>query len=395
MAKASLLLEEGRGVLRLKPAWVPRALFRPGRRLKLHPEDYYALGLERGGIDERWLASAVRADNGPGTPSDEGLSYAVSADGRESALLAEAVEELGGELVGEAVWRQYGGLPIFSKYFDNMGPLPHHLHQDDAHAAQVGLKGKPEMYFYPAQMNCHGGEFPFTFFGVNPGVSRETIRRCLADFPKGDNRILDYARAYKLRLDTGFDVPTGVLHAPGSLCTYEPQFASDVFVMVQSVLMNGQALPERVLWNNSPPERVGDVDYVMELIDWEINTAPDFYEKRFMSPICIRDDAACTEEWICYKNPTVGAKRFTVKPGQKAFLRDTEAYGFILVQGHGRCGVWELETPTLIRYGALTNDEFFVSAKAAGEGLWFENTSPSEDLVLLRHFAIQGGVPKL
>jgi len=47
-------LEEGEGILRLAPCWVPRSFLMPGRRLKLHPDDYYALGAHRGGIDERW-----------------------------------------------------------------------------------------------------------------------------------------------------------------------------------------------------------------------------------------------------------------------------------------------------------------------------------------------------
>ena len=62
-ALAQELLQEGNGVLRLAPAWVPRSFCRPGRRLKLHPDDYYALGLERGGIDERWFASTTHADS--------------------------------------------------------------------------------------------------------------------------------------------------------------------------------------------------------------------------------------------------------------------------------------------------------------------------------------------
>lgn len=60
---AQELLQEGNSVLRLAPAWVPRSFCRPGRRLKLHPDDYYALGLERGGIDERWFASAQYCQN--------------------------------------------------------------------------------------------------------------------------------------------------------------------------------------------------------------------------------------------------------------------------------------------------------------------------------------------
>ena len=39
-------LEKGQGILRLIPAWVPRSFCRPGRRIKLHPDDYYKLGLE-------------------------------------------------------------------------------------------------------------------------------------------------------------------------------------------------------------------------------------------------------------------------------------------------------------------------------------------------------------
>lgn len=92
MKIAEKLMKEGGGVLRLKPTWVPRSFCRPGKRIKLHPDDYYILGVERGGIDERWFSSTTWAENGPDTPEDEGLSYVVSADGAESVLLRQAVE---------------------------------------------------------------------------------------------------------------------------------------------------------------------------------------------------------------------------------------------------------------------------------------------------------------
>src|SRR3954469_22564236 len=69
-------LDAGRGVLRLAPNWVPRSFLMPGRRLKLHPDDLYAYGAYRGGIDERWFASTTPAANDNRTP-DEGLSYVV------------------------------------------------------------------------------------------------------------------------------------------------------------------------------------------------------------------------------------------------------------------------------------------------------------------------------
>ena len=74
---AERALDQGKGILRLTPTWVPRVFCIPGRRIKLHPDDYYALGTNRGGIDERWFSSTTPADNGPLTSKNEGLSHVV------------------------------------------------------------------------------------------------------------------------------------------------------------------------------------------------------------------------------------------------------------------------------------------------------------------------------
>lgn len=387
MSLAQNLLEQGNGILRLAPTWVPRAFCRPGRRIRLHPDDYYKKGLEKGGIDERWFASTTWAENGPGTPEDEGLSYVVSADGSERMLLRDAVAELQGALIGESLWEKYHRWPMFSKFFDNAGPLPHHIHHRDQHARRVGADGKPEMYFFPAQYNNYGAEFPYTFFGFRPETTKEEVLASLKAFPEGDNRITELSQAYKITLDTGWDVPPGVLHAPASLCTYEPQFASDVYAMYQSVLPNGQCVGEDLLWKNTPDEERGNYHYLMDVIDWEANVDPAFSEHHFMKPQLIFQTEAACEEWICYLCPTVGAKRLTIAPGQTAVIRDEAAYGFICVQGYGRIDEWPLETPTLIRYGQLTNDEYFVSEAAAQRGVTIRNVSAAEPLVLLKHFA--------
>lgn len=56
-------LEDGNGIVRLAPTWVPRSFLSAGKRIKLALQDIYALGAERGGINERWLASTTKADN--------------------------------------------------------------------------------------------------------------------------------------------------------------------------------------------------------------------------------------------------------------------------------------------------------------------------------------------
>lgn len=387
MSVAKELLTEGNGVLRLAPTWVPRAFCRPAKRIKLHPDDYYVLGQERGGIDERWFSSTTPADNGPNTPPDEGLSYVVSADGKKRILLRDVVSELKGEIIGEGLWNKYGKWPMFSKFFDNLGPLPHHIHHRQEHAERVGEAGKPEMYFFPSQCNNYEGEFGYTFFGLRPETTKEQVKESLMNFTKGDNKLLDLSQAYKITLDTGWDVPPGVLHAPASLCTYEPQFASDVYAMYQSVLYGGHCVSEELLWKNCPPEEKGNYDYLVDVIDWEKNVDPEFSKNRFMKPITIVKNSDFIEEWICYKCETVCAKRLTVMPGKSAIIKDAAAYGLILIQGKGKFGNWDIETPTLIHYGELTSDEFFVTEKAAKNGVEITNTSTSEPIVMLKHFA--------
>jgi hypothetical protein len=157
--------------------------------------------------------------------------------------------------------------------------------------------------------------------------------------------------------------------------------------MYQSVLYGGECVSEELLWKNCPEEEKGNFDYLMDVIDWELNVDPEFKKHRFMKPLTIRRDESHTEEWICYRCRTASAKRLTVNPGQTVRVTDEAAYGMILLQGHGRMGVWEIEAPTLIRYGELTSDEFFVSYGAAREGVEITNTSATEPLVMLKHFA--------
>jgi len=385
-------MERGDGILRLAPTWVPRRFCVPGRRIKLHPDDYYAMGTERGGIDERWFSSTTPADNGPLTSLNEGLSYVVFEDGGkiERLLLRDAVDELKGALIGERLWNEYGRWPMYAKFFDNMGPLPHHMHHSEEHASLVNQHGKPEAYFFPPQLNNHGGDFPYTFFGLEPGTTKEQVLQCLKDFTKGDNKITNLSRAYRLQPGTGWDIPPGVLHAPGSLCTYEPQGASDVFAMYQSVA-GDIIMPEELLWKDTPPEKKGDFQHLLDVLDWELNVDPNFAANRFMPPRPVKPPAEMEaqgyiENWICYRSPALSAKELTVLPGRTVTVTDSAAYGMIMMQGHGTMGSWDIEAPTMIRYGQLTQDEYFVSEQAAREGVRITNPSASDPIVMLKHF---------
>jgi hypothetical protein len=67
-------------------------------------------------------------------------------------------------------------------------------------------------------------------------------------------------------------------------------------------------------------------------------------------------------------------------------IKDSAAYGIIVTQGYGRFGALPVSTPSMIRFGQMTEDELFVSAAAAQAGVKIENSSESDPLVVLKHF---------
>ena len=374
------------GLLRLAPCWVPRSFLQPGKRLKLHPDDLYAFGLSRGGIDERWFASTTEAANDNRTP-DEGLSYVVI--GKTRFTLKQAVKECGAALIGSKIWGKYKKWPVYSKFFDNMGPIPHHMHQNAKQAKLLGLEGKPESYYFPPQHNNVGNNFPYTFMGFEPGTTKAQVRECIANWHKGDNKILALSKAYKLEPGTGWLIDPCILHAPGSLCTYEPQWGSDVFGMYQN-LVEGREVPWALLVKDMPKSKHQDVDFIVDQLDWDKNVDPNFKDNHYLEPVVSVQGKGYSDKWIVYgkvdKFQYFTAKELTVEPGAECTITDKGAYGLICVQGSGTINGQVLNSPKLIRFNELTEDEYFCTEAGAKKGVTFRNTSTTEPLVCLRYF---------
>ncbi len=376
------------GLLRLAPTWVPRSFLQPGLRIKLHPDDTYAYGLNRGGIDERWFASTTVTAN-EGRADDEGLSYCVV--GHEKFTLKDAVDECGACLVGAAIWDKYAKWPVYSKFFDNMGPIPHHMHQNAEQAALVAQEGKPESYYFPPQHNNVGNNFPYTFMGLEPGTTKDQVRDCIKNWNKGDNGILDLSKAYRLKPGTGWLIDPCILHAPGSLCTYEPQWGSDVFGMYQN-LVEGREVPWCLLVKDMPEDKHQDIDFIVDQLDWDKNVDPNFKDNHYLEPVPVADTRSegYVDRWIVYGKVDAfqyfTAKEVTIDPGCRAVIKDSGAYGLICVQGCGTINGEPLVSPKMIRFHELTEDEYFCTEDGAKAGVTFENTSGTEPLVCLRYF---------
>ncbi|BDF59664.1 hypothetical protein CE91St36_24810 [Christensenellaceae bacterium] len=380
------------GVINLIPSWVARTLLFPGRRLKLHPKDLYAYGAERGALSERWIASVSRADNGALTVENEGLSYINIGYGAQRLLLKEAMEEAGDLLIGEQTMKEHGGLTAFAKFYDFSAPIPHHVHLMEQDARQIGVAPKPEAYYFAPQLNSITYYHDYTFFGLLPGVTKKDVVKALENWGKyGDNGILELSVAYKLKLGTGWNVPAGILHAPGSLVTYEPQRVSDTSMFMQS-MVHGKYMERELLTKFIPQKYEWDFEYMAEKLDWEANQDLHFKENHYCEPIPVEDMEVMRakgyeEKWVCYGSDEFCAKELTVFPGAEVTITDSAAYGLIMLEGNGKLNGNRIETPAMIRFGELTNDEMFVTAAAARAGVVIKNESDVNPLVMCKNFS--------
>lgn len=387
-------MEKNKGILRMVPDFIPRDSWMPGRRLRLHPDDYTYYGNELGMIEERWFCATAPVEHGvKNAPENIGMQY-VDCEG-EQILFKEVVNELKEELIGEELWYKYGRWPMFSKFYDYATTSFFHVHPtEEAACCKPGAVMKPEAYYYPPQMNMSAANANvITYLGIDPSVSKEEVLERLREFDTKENRIVELSRAYRLELGTGWYTPAGVLHGCGSWCTYEPQWMSESYAVFENYTDNHYpAFPHDEMSNLVPDDVPDEYEYTMSLIDWETNTDPYYRKKYFRRPIVEEETEEYISKWITYGNPYFGAKELTIKPGKAALIKDKAAYGCILLTGHGMFGDLECEAPNVIRIGQMTKDEFFVSHKRANEGVLIVNNS-CEEMVMLKHFCNNCGMP--
>ncbi len=114
-----------------------------------------------------------------------------------------------------------------------------------------------------------------------------------------------------------------------------------------------------------------DLDFIIGQLDWEKNVDTHFKEHNYLEPIVdeAKSGDGYTDRWIVYGTvdgeQLFSAKELTLEPGAKCTLQDPGASGWITVQGRGRIGKLDLQTPAMIRFGEDTEDEVFITHEAA------------------------------
>ncbi len=161
-------------------------------------------------IGESWEISAVESSpcvvaNGP-------------LRGRD---LISVVDEYGAELLGEAVYKQYGGkLPLLVKFIDAAADLSIQVHPDDALASLRHNKfGKTEMWYI---IDAEPGAYLYAGFKdkITPYEYRKRVE---------DGTICDVLAKHEVHAGDVFYIPAGRVHAIcGGIMLAEVQQSSDV-----------------------------------------------------------------------------------------------------------------------------------------------------------------------
>ena len=259
---------------------------------------------------------------------------ATSDPGDKRFLLKEAVEIARRSYCwARMLWQREGGWNVLCKFFDNMGPIPHHMHQSDEYAALVGHKGKPEAYYFPPQYNQIENNFPYTFMGLEPGTTKDDVRRCLENWNQGDNGILYHSQAYRLdREQAGRSIPASCM--PPARWSPMNRRSTAMSSPCSSPMVEGRIVDWSLLVKDVPPEYHHDLDYLIGMLDWDANVNPEFAKSNKDLPEAVRE---ASRKWrpmaigSCGSPTAPGhysAKELTVLPGRTVTIKDAAAYGY-------------------------------------------------------------------
>jgi len=382
-------LEEGNGILRLKPSWVARDFLRSGRNLGLKEEEYDLR--ERGEISERWIGSTTLATNRIG-PKDEGLSY-IQIDGDSSITLKDAIEHAGDLIMGNEYAKTHAGLGRLAKVFNFGDRLFYHYHQTQKDAILIGSNSKEEAYYFPENVDL--GPHPEIFFGVHPYISEQKkydiILPYLVDW--NSDLILKHARGYVQVKNDGFHLPAGIGHAPGTAVTIELQEDSDVFANMQA-LVGGKIVSKDLLYHSVRKiDREGYGErIVIQQIDWEQSGNPYFYENHHTPPIIIEESQTKggEEYWIFYNTKKFSGKKLVIHPKHSYKSIDKGVYNILAWEGYGKFDGHYIEAKNFVF------DEMIIPFEKATKPLKIENNSNTQ-LVIFKFFGpdINQDVPML
>jgi hypothetical protein len=145
----------------------------------------------------------------------------------------------------------------------------------------------------------------------------------------------------------------------------------------------GSITSKELLWKDvraADRERDGE-RFILELIDWEANGDPYFYEHHHLSPLPIEASRqrGGEEWWVYYDSTKFSGKKLVVGPGATYTSRDAGVHNVLVWSGAGTYGSVQ------VRGGDPDADELLITHDRALAGVEVRNTG-AVDLVAIKFF---------
>lgn len=352
------------GVLRLRPTYA-RRWYQDGGRLGLAGDKPGATLIRRENlfVPERWIASSSVAVN-PFSRRNEGLSM-LDIPGHE-ILLKDALAAHPEILLGSEYARSHQNeFRVLAKILDACQPIVFHVHASDADLRRhpswfKGHRyGKTEAYYF---LNAPKGRYPYTHFGLHPGV---TARDLLAAIENGRDQVIELSPSFHQRFDTGFFVPAGIPHSPGTALTLEIQQPSDVYALLENRPVSGGKPFSPEQQHPGMPNLAAS----LKLIDFKAASKADVVAKHAIEPELHHRAKGSEEHWIFPPrfSRKFSGKRLRLEPGRSCDCEERGPYAVLIWRGQGRVARHDF-------CAGRGRDEFLVSAPLAVSRHRYENT---------------------
>jgi hypothetical protein len=392
-------LNQNDGVLQLLHRYAGRTFCTPGKRLRLDAKSYYPDYMGGTGLDEIWMCCTVpivtgvvdtRTGKAPFregeahvlTPSGQVISLQDLIEANPVAIMGEKVTEFSKSLFGKATW------PIVSKKFDNLNPIPHHLHWAKWEVYDINSFDNP---------GVSPSHYHTTAMGLYPFVTKDQFLACMKSWGKGAyNGVRHLSPHTMMHIDNGFVMPNGVLHSPTDLCTHELHVTMDEHFLAEDLTLDGRIGAADAFYacreEDYPKARHEDWEYLVDTFDFKANQDPDFVQKYSRPAIKSEEFSGdgVDAQWIVYGDILGDQKcsilRLTIAPGAKTNFRPESPTLFHTNRGRGRVGKLAVQYNQDMKLGEIYAEIGFITQAALNRGgVEIENTG-SEPLVLTFDF---------
>ncbi len=392
-------LNQHDGVLQLLHRYAGRTFCTPGKRLRLAEQSYYPDYMNGTGLDEIWMCCTVpivtgvidtRTQKAPFregeahvlTPTGQVISLQDLIEANPTAVMGAKVTAFAKSVFGRATW------PIVSKKFDNLNPIPDHLHWSKWEVYDINSFDNP---------GVSASHYYTTAMGLYSFVTRDQFLACMKRFGRGEyNGIRHLAPHVMMQLDHGFVMPNGVLHSPTNLCTHELHVTMDEHFLAEDLTLDGRIGAADAFYacreEDYPRARHEDWDYLVEKFDFAANQDPEFVLKN-SRPAIVADEFAAEgvdAKWIVYGDFLGDQKcsilRLTLQAGAVTNFCPESPTLFHTNGGSGRVGKLEVRYHHGMVLGQIYSEIGFITAAALAKGGVEIRNTGNEPLVLTFDF---------